>query len=213
MTSRVRAGRETPVWVKAMVALVLVGGPGWWIATTHDRHVNQSRLARIASQIAGREVGVRCPGVLGRVGSNFDTAAGTVQFDADGNPADKTKLRQKPCAELDALAEGRRGEQLACVERSTSCGDDAQAVAHAVDTVTHESCHLAGVIDEAVTECFALQTMAWTAQQLGVTAAQARGLARLEWETTYTQLPDQYRTGDCADGRKLDRRPDDPSWP
>ena len=59
-------------------------------------------------------------------------------------------------------------------------------MALAVDVLAHESWHLAGVLEEALTECRAVQTVAWTARRLDVTPAQ---------------------------GRALDLRPDDPNWP
>jgi hypothetical protein len=205
------ASTRTPVWVKAILVVIGVGLPAWWLADRHDRVTNEGRLAAIASDIAGRPVEVRCPGLLRKIGP--DTVGGTVQFDADGNPADDTRLRKAACAELDALAEGRRAPQLACVARSSSCGDDVQAVARAVDTITHEAFHLRGVIDEGVTECSALQTMAWTAQRLGATREQGQGLALLQLETAYPQMPSQYQAPGCADGERLDMRPDDPVWP
>ena len=70
-----------------------------------------------------------------------------------------------------------------------------------------------GIQDEGVTECSSLQTMAWTAQRLGATREQAQGLARLELETGYPLMPDQYHASGCADGEALDMRPDDPAWP
>jgi hypothetical protein len=202
---------RTPVWIKAILVVLGVGLPTMWLASLHNRSTNEHRLEAIASQIAGRSVEVHCPGFLRSIGP--DTVGGSVQFDADGNPADDTRLRKGPCAELDAIAEGRRSAQLACVARSTSCGDDAQTVAHAVDTLTHESFHMRGIMDEGLTECRSLQTMAWTAQRLGVTPEQAQGLARLEFETGYPGMPDQYHAPGCADGEALDMRPDDPVWP
>ena len=194
-----------------MLVAAGVGLPAWWLAVRHDRVVNEVRLSAIASEIAGRPVEVLCPGLLR--GAGPDTVGGTVQFDADGNPADSTRLRKAPCLELDALAEGRRAPELACATRSTSCGDDVQAVAWAVDTLAHESFHLRGVMDEGVAECNSLQTLAWTAQRLGATSEQGRALARLHLETSYPQMPAQYRAPGCADGGPLDLRPDDPTWP
>jgi hypothetical protein len=205
------ATARTPVWVKAMLITVGVGLPAWWLADRHDRVANEDRLAVIASEIAGRPVDVRCPGPLRAMGP--DTVGGTVQFDAAGKPADSTRLRKAPCAELDALAEGRRAPQLACAARSTACGDDVQALAWAVDTLTHEAFHLRGVRDEGAAECGSLQTMARTAQRLGATPEQGRGLALLHLETTYRQMPEQYHAPGCADGGPLDLRPDDPAWP
>ena len=208
-TTRVR----TPLGIRIAAIAIVVGALGWYVADRLDRRGNEHRLAAIASAIAGRKVKVHCPGVLGRATKSYDTVAGSVQFDADGVPADETDLRAAPCEELDALAEGRRDAQLACIERSSSCGDDVIAVAAAVDTVTHESFHLRGIADEAPTECYSLQTMHWTATQLGATDAQGRALATLLYQTNYQDMPDQYRSGACADGGKLDLNPADPRFP
>jgi len=83
----------------------------------------------------------------------------------------------------------------------------------AVDVLAHESWHLSGVIDEAETECRSLQTIAWTAQQLGATAAQGRAMAVAQYTGAYLDMPDAYRGGACGDGGALDRRPDDPRFP
>jgi hypothetical protein len=123
----------TPAWVKVLLVAVLVGGPGWWLAQRHDRLDNEARLGRIASAIAGRDVRVRCPGVVGRVLS-WDTVEGSVQFDADGRPSDQARLRAFACGELDALAKGRRAAALTCAERAQPCGDD---LARAVDVLAH----------------------------------------------------------------------------
>jgi hypothetical protein len=204
---------RTPLGIRiAAVAIVVI--PLCWSAAGHiDRRGNEHRLAGIASQIAGHEVSVHCPGLIGRALKSYDQVAGDVQFDAEGTPARETHLRARPCAELDALAEGRRGKQLACIERSSSCGDDAQRVAWAVDAITHESFHMRGIADEAVTECYSMQTMGWTATQLGATPEQGRAMAALVYETGYRQMPDMYQSTDCADGGRLDLNPKDPRFP
>ena len=120
---------------------------------------------------------------------------GFVRFDADGRPADDTKLMAGSCDELDALAEGRRGKELACTARAgILCGRHGRALATAVDVVTHESFHLQGILDEARTECNALQTMARTAERLGATPAQGVALARGQFAESYPLLPDGYRS-------------------
>jgi len=202
---------RTPTWVIALLVVFGAGVPAWGLVVRHDRMANQARLAAIASLIAGRPVQVRCPGMIAKLGP--DTVAGSVQADADGNPRDETKLAKVTCAELDALAEGRRAPQLACVARSSSCGDDAQRLAWAVDALAHESYHLRGVLDEGVAECSSMQTVDWTAQRLGATPAQARGLAQLHFETGFPQMPDRYQAPGCSDGGALDLRPGTPVWP
>src|SRR5215211_3406143 len=97
------AAARTPVWVKALLVVVGVGLPGWWLVDRHDRIANQDRLAAIASEIAGRRVRVKCPGPIGRM-----MAPGVVYLDAEGRVPDETKLFTGTCAELDALAEGSR---------------------------------------------------------------------------------------------------------
>jgi hypothetical protein len=203
----------TPLWVKLSIALALTGTLGWWVLDRTDRMGNQSRLSGIASQIAGREVKVRCPGPIGRA-LGEDQLEGSVRFDASGRPADDTRLRKTSCAELDALAEGRRQKELACTERAgILCGRHGRELAMAVDVLTHEAWHLRGIQDEARTECNALQTMAGTAQALGATPGQAAALARGQLAESYPNMPDQYRSEHCANGGAFDLRPDDPRWP
>jgi hypothetical protein len=203
----------TPAWVKLALAVVLIGAPAWWLVQRHDRIGNEARLGAIASAIAGRDVHVRCPGMIGRLFS-WDTVEGSVEFDAAGRPADETRLRVFTCAELDALADGGREQALACAERpDAGCGTRAEDLALAVDVLVHESWHLAGVIDEAVTECRAVQSVAWAAERLGATPAQGDGLARMHLADGYPRLPERYRSAECVDGGALDLRPEDPVWP
>jgi hypothetical protein len=179
----------TPLWVRAIVAAVLVGVPGWLLLTHIDRAGNQKRLSAIASEIAGRPVKVHCPGVIARHLMTYDIYEGTVRFDANGRPSDKTDLRKRTCAELDALAEGRR--------RGVVSGAAGSALAMAVDTVTHESFHLRGIMDEADAECHSLKAMVGTAQKLGATPEQALALQALEYRENYPRFPDRYRTPPC----------------
>jgi hypothetical protein len=203
---------QTPSWVKAILVVLGIGVPGWLALAHHDRTGNQDRLSAIATEIAGRPVRVHCPGVLGRMLS-WDIVEGSVRFDAEGQPADQADVRAKACAELDALAEGGREEVLGCVALGGACGQPGNDLAMAVDVVTHESYHLAGIMDEAITECRSLQTMARTAQRLGVPADVAHQLALYALDFNYELMPDRYRSAECRDGGALDMRPGDPLWP
>lgn len=202
-----------PVKVKLALAVAILALPATWLVQRQDRVALQDRLSAIATEIAERPVGVRCPGWWGRLLSPGDTDAGMVAVDADGRVADHTLLRKATCAELEAVLEGGREDQLACAARSSSCGDDVQRTAWAVGTLAHESIHLRGILDEGVTECYAVQNLALAAQRLGATPEQAHNLAVLHWETGTPQMPDRYRAPDCGDGARLDLRPDDPVWP
>jgi hypothetical protein len=83
----------------------------------------------------------------------------------------------------------------------------------AVDVLAHESWHLRGVIDEGETECRSLQTIAWTAQQLGATGDQGHAMALAQYTGAYEEMPEAYRSGGCADGGPLDMRPGDDRFP
>ena len=186
----------TPLWVKVGLAAVAVSFLAWWVLQSSDRVGNEHRLAAIASQIAGHDVEVHCPGPVWRL-IGWDSAEGTVRFDEGGEPARETKLSERSCAELDALAEGRRGDELACIARTRIlCGRHGRETVMAVDVLAHEAWHLRGVMDEGETECRSLQTMAWTAQQLGATAAQGAAMAVAQYDGTYQDMPDAYR-GPC----------------
>jgi hypothetical protein len=203
----------TPLWIKLTAAAALTAAVVWWMADWRDRRGNEQRLAAIASQIAGRQVEVHCPGPLARL-IGWDIVEGSVRFNADGTPQDETKIRKQSCAELDALAEGRRAKELECVGRTgIACGRNGRETVMAVDVLSHESWHLRGVIDEAETECRSLQTMAWTAQQLGATAEQGRAMALAQFDGVYQEMPEQYRSGACTDGGALDLHPDDTRFP
>ena len=139
----------TPLWLKLIVSALLLAATAWWVLDRSDRVGNERRLSAIASQIAGRAVEVHCPGPLARTFGG-STAEGWVKFDAAGKPADETTLQKTSCAELDALAEGRRAKELECTARARIlCGRRGAELAMAVDVVTHESFHMRGLRDEA----------------------------------------------------------------
>jgi hypothetical protein len=187
----------TPLWLKLAVAVTLLAATAWWVLDRSDRVGNERRLSAIASQIAGRSVEVRCPGPLARVFGG-STAEGWVEFDAAGKPASETNLQGTSCAELDALAEGRRAEELECTARAgILCGRRGAELAMAVDVLTHEAFHMSGIRDEAATECASLSRMATTAQQLGATAEQGAALARGQFTEAYPLMGEVYRSPGC----------------
>jgi hypothetical protein len=174
------------------VAVLCALGFGGW-RYEHARSL-EHRLGVVASQIAHRPVKVHCQG---SVAATVDVGGelGKVQFDGTGKPADTTDLIHSVCGWLAKLP-----------------GGTVANAATAVAVLTHESYHLAGVTDEAQTQCYALQTMGWTAIQFGATPPQARtwtafSLAR------YPDMPDEYVSGDCRNGGPWDLHPTSDIWP
>ena len=208
-----RAHPTTPLWVKLAIVAAVGSALVWWIADRQDRLGNQKRLSAIASEVAGREVRVLCPGPIARL-FGYDIREGSVRFGPDGKPFDETNIRKQSCAQLDALAEGRRAAELECTARAgIPCGPHGPETVRAVDVLAHESWHLRGVIDEAVAQCRSMQLMAWTAQQLGATAEQGHALALAQYTGDYKLMPEAYRDGRCVDGGDYDLRPHDDRFP
>jgi hypothetical protein len=90
-----------------------------------------------------------------------------------------------------------------------------RAVAWAFKNLTHEAIHVAGVDDEAATECYAIQLMAQTIDNLGLGRAYGQRVARLSW-SRYPRMKligRRYWTASCHDGGPLDLRPATSQWP
>ena len=182
---------------------------GW---RKHETRELEHRLGAVASEVAGRQVRVQCQGVVGAA-LDVTGEAGSVAFGPDGRPADVTELKRDVCKRLGRYPHEHGSAKFACTANGTRCSLDAVKSLHALQTLAHESWHLAGERDEAVTECNALQTTAWVAERLGATAAEGQAAARKVYELLYPRMPSEYQTPDCRDGGPLDRHPDSPVWP
>jgi hypothetical protein len=153
------------------ILVLLVGAlvaVGW---TKHqDRIREQDRLAVVASKIAGREVGVRCPNIIKKL-VYTSAEGGKVDFDEKGRPVNHADLAPWTCDALRNVA----GVDLSCLETS-SCGDKEFRIGWAIHTLAHEAFHLRGISQENVAECYAMQTTAFAARKLGVPPRRARQL-------------------------------------
>jgi hypothetical protein len=189
-------------------ALLIVGALAAVGFARHENRIHeQNKLAVIASDLAGRPVGVHCPGFLGAL-VNVRTEGGRVQFDGSGRPANHTDLSPETCRELRHL----NRVDFTCIDRG-DCGYSQFKAAWAAHTLAHESFHLRGFAEEAKAECYALQNTALVAERLGVPADQAQKLQTWVYLRGYPNEPDEYRTEECRDGGSLDLRPQSTTWP
>jgi len=190
------------------VLLVVVGGLAALGFARHEQRVReQDQLGAIASDLAGRRVGVRCPSF---VASLVDTRgeAGRVQFDDTGRPANHTDLSPQTCKALRHLD----AVDFTCVERH-DCNFRQFSAGWAAHTLAHESFHLRGFQDEGVTECYALQNTAFVAERLGVPKQQAQDLQAWLYERGYPNEPTEYQSAQCYEGGSLDLRPQETPFP
>jgi len=190
------------------VFLVVVGGLLALGFARHEQRVReQDQLATIASDLAGRRIGVRCPGFLS---SLVDTRgeAGRVRFDASGRPANHTDLSPQTCKALRHLDH----VDFTCLAHG-NCGFTQFDAAWAAHTLAHEAFHLRGFKDEGVTECYALQNTAFVAERLGVPAPQAEKLQQWIYDRGYPNEPEEYHSARCYNGGPLDLRPNVAKFP
>ena len=182
------------------VALSLVLVPAlllsWWETENHQADV---RMSQAASTLAGRPVHVTCQRLTGAF---VDAGAelGYVMWGPDGRPVDETVLKYDTCQALYGW--------LGSAKQDPSIEE-----VLAVHVLAHESEHLAGEKDEAVAECYSVQTTQETAELLGATTAQGRSLARRYASEIYPDMPDGYRSDQCKDGGTLDLDPGSHDWP
>jgi hypothetical protein len=80
-------------------------------------------------------------------------------------------------------------------------------------TLAHESWHLRGIVNEARTQCYAVQTTEAVARSLGVTAADAHAIALRVAADDWRAPEGEYHSAHCRPGGAYDLRPDTPGWP
>jgi hypothetical protein len=196
-----------------VLLFVLLAAVGGLLALSYQRgEAAEDKLAAVAGGIAGRVVHVECQGFVGAA-LDVTSEAGTVQFDAHGKPSDTTELKRGVCTSLRRFRHDVGREEFACIFRGAPCPEDVMRSVWAVHTLAHEAWHLAGETNEAITECKALQTTAWTASQLGATPGEAQAVARYVALHMYPNVPADYKSPHCRDGGALDFRPASPIWP
>jgi hypothetical protein len=178
----------------AVIAVLVVAGWAW---SHHQHAADEHALARVASEIVGRPVGVHCQGFFASM-LDINDRTGEVRFSADGRPPNRMFLTRGTCKALKRFRTGHRGLTLGAAE--------------AINTLTHESFHLRGVVNEAATQCYAIQTDAWTVVRLGGTPAEGDAVATLVY-AEQPNMPSEYQSSDCRAGGSLDLHPDTAAFP
>jgi hypothetical protein len=186
--------------VLALLTFTLHRASGRVAATPGDL-----RLSTIASELAQRKVTIRCEGsgtLLRR-----DGESGRTLF-VNGKPGNTSFLQAGVCTTLHRYSR----ELKAGYDCLLPCTAPLE-VAWALNTLAHESYHLAGVRNEAETECSALQAIDFTARRLGATSVQARAHATFAFRELPDRMPALYSSPECRDGGRYDLRPASILWP
>jgi hypothetical protein len=85
-------------------------------------------------------------------------------------------------------------------------------MAEALITLTHESMHIRGWADEATAQCYAIQEVAFTVEQLGGSLAEGAAVASYAL-ALQAYMPTDYQSSECAAGRSLDLHPETRAFP
>ena len=186
-----------------LVVLALVAGAAWYVESQRGwngveadaRASTTARFSAEAARIAGHPVTIRC--------DEAGSYVGAVQH-ADGVAVVGGRLAYltpEICYSLYRLA----------------FKDDVQSsqTARAIAVLAHESWHLAGVRNEGITECSALQSGVELGQRLGLDEEEARQLMRQQLaENAARGIASEYRVPpECREGGELDRNPDSSEFP
>jgi hypothetical protein len=88
------------------------------------------------------------------------------------------------------------------------------AVAQGPNTLAHESLHVYGFRNEALTDCLAMQITALSANYLGTSYAYGRALAKHVWNNySVAKKPPGYWSPKCHNGGPWDIAPKSRAWP
>lgn len=198
--------------MRLLLLVIVAALAGLFLFQKHSKAAEESRLAAIAGEIARRPVSIHCQGAVGEA-LDVTAEAGSVEFDASGRPADVADIKRNVCHRLQSFSKARTSARFGCLDTPYRCDASVVNDAIALDVLAHESWHLEGNRNEAVTECYAQQTVGFVATKLGSDDVQARGLARLVHLLVYPHMPDEYRSAECRNGGALDLRPGSSAWP
>jgi hypothetical protein len=100
-------------------------------------------------------------------------------------------------------------------QRLVQCEEFPQRT-HAVQVLAHEAFHLAGIWDEAQTDCYAMQWIGPVGIRLGADPAFAAEMTDWMWswyQSYQATKPSEYFSPDCREDGPLDLTPGDGRWP
>jgi hypothetical protein len=204
-----------------LILVVLVSGG--WAFERHTRSGNERALSAVASELAGRAVHVRCESFWHSI-VNVDGNLGDVPF-PNGRAAAYTHVTRGMCKELARFRARPESPELACLAEfdwsrftgsgdpaATACSQQANDMAEALVTLTHESMHMRGWADEAVAQCYAVQEVAFTIERLGGSGTEGAAVASYLL-SLQPFMPTDYQSSECAAGHSLDLHPDTKAFP
>jgi len=106
--------------MRVLLAVIGVGILGTAFVFHERKSALEHRLGGVASQLADRPVRVHCQGLTGEL-LDATAEAGSVRFDANGNPADVTDLKRPICDALRRFPHDVQSGGYTCVLQQAGC--------------------------------------------------------------------------------------------
>src|ERR1035437_10175678 len=106
--------------MRLALGVIVVGILGAAFVYHERRSALDHQLGSVASQLADRHVRVQCQGLTGEL-LDVTAETGTVQFDANGDPADVTNLKRPICNALRRFPHEVKRRSYACVLAQADC--------------------------------------------------------------------------------------------
>jgi hypothetical protein len=185
------------------IGLAALAVPLLFLGYGERQWVNAEHAFTTASRVvAPNGPGIRCQ----RLGDTFTYAGaelGHVDWNADGGPTGPAMISYETCGHLTDYWKAD------AVGKAVPTFDEIVAV----HVLSHESVHMAGEHNEALTDCRAMQLDTQVAEALGATPSSAHTLAAAYYAQVYPQMPSAYTNPGCHAGGPLDTSPGDGVWP
>ncbi len=191
---------------------VAAGVAAYFLVLRPELVKTEEDLGAIASQIAGRPVAIECQGVISHA-IDVTNREGEVEFNPSGEPGDTAELKRDICKRLGSFPDTELDSRYECLTSATDCPKEIVSRVTAVHALSHESWHLAGVKDERITECYAMQTDELVATRLGVSSRLGRAIAVYYATQIYPHLSTTYRSHSCRTGGRYDLNAGSRAWP
>jgi hypothetical protein len=180
-------------------------------------HPLEELLGEAASASADIDVQVMCEQPLQWKLSTLDSLlAGWEELGFVMSGETIVHLSPRTCLMLDSLL-AADDPAIPCLQQEMArkperaCPPGVAEQAFAVVTLTHEAHHAAGSLNEAKTQCYALQRADIAAEALGVAKDDAALIGAFELREV--ELPPEYVDKQCKRGGKLDIEPETKAFP
>ncbi|MEN0015314.1 MAG: hypothetical protein AAGC46_18225, partial [Solirubrobacteraceae bacterium] len=183
--SRPVSGWNVPAVGMLILFLIALGAVLW---PQYRARSTEHEVKPLVVGLVGHEAWARCPRYI----TSVFTYVGAVTMDGKGKLSDHTELTGPICKGLRHLYTPAGRAEMACLVTTGDCSQTALDSVVALSTITHESMHLRGVLDEGQAECTSVAAAVQAAKLAGLTENEGRMIGYLHLLGMNPDTPPQY---------------------